>query len=451
MIEAPSTEYRVPTIGTFAVSNGHSTSSGAEGAFHEIAGGVTAPKGFQAAGIYCGIRKVKKDIALITSEVPAEVAAVFTLNKTLAAPVIVDKLLVERSVGCSAIVVNSGNANACTGEQGMRDAWTMVHETASALNISDEEVLVSSTGVIGQYMPMENVVNGIRLLPSQLSANGSSDAAEAIMTTDTYAKEIAVEIRLPFKDDPNASPLLFKGGAGGGYETIRIGGIAKGSGMIQPNMATMLAFLTTDAKISRPLLQKTFAPLIDRSFNRISVDGDTSTNDMAVLLANGRSGAPEIQAGTKAFEMFSEALEFVLVRLAKMIARDGEGATKLVEILVKGARSEAEALQAARAVANSNLVKTAIHGSDANWGRILAAVGYSGIDFDPENVSLYFGELPILKPHYEIVIDEARAKELFSLENITITIDLHQGTESANFWTCDLSKDYVHINASYRT
>ena len=416
-----------------AIANGHSAPLKQNTAFHEVSGGVTAPKGFQAAGIYCGIRKVKKDIALITSEVPAEVAAVFTLNKTLAAPVIVDKLLTERSMGCSAIVVNSGNANACTGEQGMRDAWAMVRETASALNIPEEEVLVSSTGVIGQYMPMENVLNGIRLLPSQLSPTGSSDAAEAIMTTDTYPKEIAVEFEIP------------------GEGKIRIGGIAKGSGMIQPNMATMLAFLTTDAKISRPLLQKTFAPLIDRSFNRISVDGDTSTNDMASLLANGRSGSAEIQAGTKAFVIFSEALEYVLVRLAKMIARDGEGATKLVEIVVKGAHSEAEALQAARAVANSNLVKTAIHGGDANWGRILAAVGYSGIDFDPENVSLFFGELPILKPHYEIVIDEVKAKEVFSEENITITIDLHQGTESANFWTCDLSKDYVHINASYRS
>ena len=451
-MNTPGIGYRVSGIGESAVAtNGHSV----EHSFHEIAGGITAPKGFQAAGIYCGIRKVKKDIALITSEIPAEVAAVFTLNKTLAAPVIVDKIILTPSPSRAravvrAIVVNSGNANACTGERGMQDAWRMVRETASALKIPEDEVLVSSTGVIGQYLPMENVVNGIHLLPSQLSASGSSDAAEAIMTTDTYKKEIAVEIPLFFKNGPNDSPLLSKEGAGGGFP-IRIGGIAKGSGMIQPNMATMLAFLTTDANIAQPLMQKTFAKLVDKSFNRISVDGDTSTNDMAVLLANGRSGAPEIQEGTKAHAIFSEALEYVLVRLAKMIARDGEGATKLVEIIVKGARTEAEALQAARAVANSNLVKTAIHGGDANWGRILAAVGYSGIDFDPENVSLNFGELPILKQQYEIVIDEVKAKEIFSKENITITIDLHRGTESANFWTCDLSKDYVHINASYRT
>ncbi len=402
-----------------------------EGEFYEIAGGITAPKGFKAAGIYCGIRKVKKDIALITSEVPAEVGAVFTLNKVVAAPLVVDKILLERAKACSAIVVNSGNANACTGERGMMDAWQMVCETADALNIPEDEVIVSSTGVIGQYLPMENVIKGIRELPGQLSAQGSLDAAQAIMTTDTYAKEIAVE----FEVNGNA---------------VRIGGIAKGSGMIQPNMATMLAFLTTDAKISQPLLQKSFARLVDRSFNRISVDGDTSTNDMAVILANGRSGMA-IETGTKAFELFEKALEYLLIRLAKLIARDGEGATKLVEIIVQGAHTEAEALQAARSVANSNLVKTAIHGADANWGRILSAVGYSGIEFDPANVSLYFGELPILKPHYEIVIDEVKAKEIFSMENITITIELHQGTESANFWTCDLSKDYVHINASYRT
>ena len=260
------------------------------------------------------------------------------------------------------------------------------------------------------------------------------------MTTDTYAKEIAVEIFLLLKEE-----------AGSGSHAIRIGGIAKGSGMIAPNMATMLAFLTTDASIEQALLQKTFARLINRSFNRISVDGDMSTNDMAVLLANGESGAPTIVEGTKEFDLFAQALEHILVRLAKMIARDGEGATKLVEIVVKGARTEAEALQAARAVANSNLVKTAINGEDANWGRVMAAVGYSGIDFVPENIELWFNEVPVLEKNYGIVMDEAKAKAVFALENITITINLNQGEESACFWTCDLSKEYVHINASYRS
>jgi glutamate N-acetyltransferase / amino-acid N-acetyltransferase len=308
----------------------------------------------------------------------------------------------------------------------------MVRTTAESLGIPENEVMISSTGVIGQYLPIENVVAGIKQLPAQLTTNGSSDAAVAIMTTDTCAKEVAVEFEI-------------------GDAKIRIGGIAKGSGMIAPNMATMLAFLTTDANVPQPLLQSTFAKLIDRSFNRISVDGDMSTNDMAALLANGTSNAAPLEAGTNRFALFSEALEFVLVKLAKMIARDGEGATKLVEIVVNGARTEQEALTAARSVANSNLVKTAIHGADANWGRILAAVGYSGIDFDPMNVELYFGGLPILKKNYGIVIDEAKAKEIFSKENITITINLNQGKESANFWTCDLTKEYVHINASYRS
>jgi len=406
-------------------------------AFHEIAGGVTAPNGFSAAGIYCGIRKVKKDIALIVSEEPARCAAVFTLNAVIAAPLVVDKEILKDERTIKAIVVNSGNANACTGEQGMQDAWRMVRETAAALGVPEQQVLVSSTGVIGQYLPMENIVKGIRELPSRLSRSGGFDAAEAIMTTDTYAKEIALDIALPTN---NGTP-----------HTVRIGGIAKGSGMIAPNMATMLAFLTTDAAIAQPLLQNTFSRLIGKSFNRISVDGDMSTNDMAVILANGSSHVPELTAGTKAFAVFEEALEHVLVRLAKMIARDGEGATKLVEIVVKGARSESEAIRAAQSVANSNLVKTAIHGADANWGRILAAVGYSGIAFDPARVELFFDDLPILRPDYQIVIDEVRAKEIFSKENITITIDLHQGTEMANFWTCDLSKDYVHINASYRS
>jgi glutamate N-acetyltransferase/amino-acid N-acetyltransferase len=291
-------------------------------------------------------------------------------------------------------------------------------------------VLISSTGVIGQYMPMENVLQGIAQLPAQLKECGSKDAAVAIMTTDTYSKEVAVEFEVHGKP-------------------VCIGGIAKGSGMIAPNMATMLAFITTDASVPQPLLQKSFGRLINRSFNRITVDGDTSTNDMAVLLANGMSGVAIVQGAE--FDLFEAALEHVLVRLAKMIARDGEGATKLVEIVVRGARTEKEAVRAAQSVANSNLVKTAIHGADANWGRILAAVGYSGIDFDPANVELFFGELPVLGKNYDIVIDEVRAKEIFSQENITITIDLNQGEAEAKFWTCDLSKEYVHINASYRS
>jgi len=399
---------------------------------NECQGGVTAPMGFQASGMYCGIRKVKKDIAMIKSDVPATAAGVFTLNKTQAAPVLVDKLQLKNSPVCSAIIVNSGNANACTGERGMNDAWEMVKATAKALNIPEGEVLVSSTGVIGQYMPMEKVVPAISELADKLSKSGNGDAAEAIMTTDTFSKEAAVKFTL-------------------GKSVVTVGGVAKGSGMIAPNMATMLAFVTTDVALSPKLLSKALRLANNRSFNRISVDGDMSTNDMVLVMANGLAKNTKIADNSEEFQLFVAALEYVLIKLAKMIAKDGEGATKLIEIQVKGARSEEEAAQAARAVANSNLVKTAIHGADANWGRILAAVGYSGIEFNPDIVEISFGELPILKKNYEIVLDEEKAREILLKDNIVIVIDLNQGNQFARFWTCDLTKEYVHINASYRS
>jgi len=395
-------------------------------------GGVTAPKGFRAAGMYCGIRKVKKDIAMIVSEVPATSAGVFTLNKTQAACVLVDKIQLKRSPVCSAVVVNSGNANACTGERGLNDTWQMVKTTAQALNLPEEQVMVSSTGVIGQYMPMDKVVPAIAQLAAKLSMSGNGDAAEAIMTTDTFPKEAAVHFTL-------------------GKKIVTIGGVAKGSGMIAPNMATMLAFITTDVAISGDLLAKALRAANNRSFNRITVDGDMSTNDMVLVMANGLAGNAPLTENSEEFQLFGAALEYVLIKLAKMIAKDGEGATKLIEIMVKGAISEEEAAQAARAVANSNLVKTAIHGADANWGRILAAVGYSGIDFNPDNVEISFGDLPVLKKNYEIVLDEEKAKELLLKDSVIIVVDLNQGSQFARFWTCDLTKEYVHINASYRS
>ncbi|MCX7984685.1 MAG: bifunctional glutamate N-acetyltransferase/amino-acid acetyltransferase ArgJ [Bacteroidetes bacterium] len=400
--------------------------------FEECSGSITAASGFVAGGIFCGIRKVKKDLALIRSLSPAVTAAVFTCNKTQAAPILVDKQQLANNHLCSAIVVNSGNANACTGERGLRDAWEMVATTARALDVPQEHVLVSSTGVIGQYLPMEKIIAGIFELAPQLSATGNRDAAEAIMTTDTFPKEIAIQYTE-------------------GTSTITIGGIAKGSGMIAPNMATMLAFITTDAVITPEALRTALTYANNRSFNRLTVDGDTSTNDMAVVMANGYAKNTPIALGSPEYTRFQRALEYVLIKLAKMIARDGEGATKLVEIVVNGARTEDEAVQAARAVANSNLVKTAIHGADANWGRILCAVGYSGIDFDPANVSISFGDIPILLPNYTIVLDEEKAKEVLCKDHIIITIDLHQGNKSATFYTCDLSKEYIHINASYRS
>ncbi len=402
------------------------------GLFQEVPGGVTAPKGFIAGGIYAGIRKVKKDLAIIVSQSPAVAAAVFTTNKTQAAPVIVDKEQLSKSSQMRAVVVNSGNANACTGEQGMKDAWAMVDATARALDIPRGEILVSSTGVIGQFMPIDKVLPGIAALAGALTQDGSHDAAEAIMTTDTYAKEIAVRFSV-------------------GGVPVTIGAIAKGSGMIAPNMATMLAFATTDAAIAPEALQHALRAANRVSFNRITVDGDMSTNDMLAVLANGTAGNSVITPGTPAFQTFQAALEYILIRMAKLIARDGEGATKLIEVHVTGAATEAEAEQASRAVANSNLVKTAIHGADANWGRIIAAVGYSGIDVVPERVAIGFNGLPVLRPNYEIVLDEAKAKTELEKENISVNIDLHQGTAEARFWTCDLTKDYIHINASYRS
>jgi glutamate N-acetyltransferase / amino-acid N-acetyltransferase len=398
----------------------------------ECAGGITAAQGFVAGGLYCGIRKVKKDIALVQSVTPARTAGVFTLNKVVAAPLVIDKLQLQKSNLCSAFVVNSGNANACTGEQGMNDAWTMVDTAAQALHLPREQVLVSSTGVIGQYLPIEKVTTGIQELSTKLSKEGNKDAAEAIMTTDLFSKECAVQFKC-------------------GSSVITVGGMAKGSGMIAPNMTTMLAFVTTDAAISFSALQEALRIANGHSFNCISVDGDMSTNDMLLVLANGIAKNEEICQNTSTFQQFLAALEHVLIKLAKMIVRDGEGATKLVEIFVRGARTEAEAVQAARSVANSNLVKTALHGADANWGRILAAIGYSSIEFDPAKVSISFNDLPVLKPNYEIVLDEVKAKETLSQENITVSINLNQGVAEAHFWTCDLSKEYVNINASYRS
>jgi len=401
-------------------------------ASQECAGGITAAQGFTAGGLYCGIRRAKKDIAIVRSAKPAVVAGVFTLNKVVAAPLLVDKIQLKNSDVCSALVINSGNANACTGEQGMKDAWAMVDTTAEALHLPREQVLVSSTGVIGQYLPMENITKGIQDLSTKLSVSGHNDAAEAIMTTDIFSKECAMRFPL-------------------GSSVITIGGMAKGSGMIAPNMATMLAFVTTDAVIAPSALQSALRVANNHSFNRVTVDGDMSTNDMVLVLANGYAKNEEIKENTAAFQQFLAALEYVLIKLAKMIARDGEGATKFIEIIVSGAHTEDEAVQAARSVANSNLVKTALHGADANWGRILCAVGYSGIDFNPDQTEISLNDLPVLRKNYEIVLDEEKAKATLSLENITVAIYLNQGSAEARFWTCDLTKEYIHINASYRT
>jgi glutamate N-acetyltransferase/amino-acid N-acetyltransferase len=397
-----------------------------------VQGGVTAAQGFKAAGTYCGIKKAGKDLALILSESPATVAAVFTTNRTVAEPLVVDKVQLKKTHLCSVVVANSGNANACTGKRGIEDAWNTIAAAARALRLPPGQVLVSSTGVIGKALPIAKVKTGIRMAAKHLSINGNLDAAQAILTTDTHPKEIAVRFQI-------------------GSKTVTIGGMAKGSGMIAPNMATMLAFITTDALVSHTVLQKALKAAVSKTFNRISVDGDTSTNDMVLLLANGVAGNRPIREGTPSYRIFYRGLEQVLSELAKMIARDGEGATKLIEVVVKGAVKEEDATQAARAIANSNLVKTAIHGADANWGRILAAVGYSGIAFSPEKVEISFDHLPILQRNFKAKFSEKKARAALSNKHVNITVDLNIGKKSATFWTCDLSREYVSINAHYRT
>jgi glutamate N-acetyltransferase/amino-acid N-acetyltransferase len=401
-------------------------------AIRTIDGGVTAPRGYVAAGIHTGVRKVKKDLAMIASSVPASVAGVFTTNKAQAAPVLVDKAQLKLSDTCSVVVINSGNANACTGERGLNDAWAMVRATASALGLPEEQVLISSTGVIGQYLPMEKILPGIAQIAGQLSPEGATDAAEAIMTTDTYSKQMAVAIEI-------------------GGRQVHVGVMAKGSGMIAPNMATMLAFVTTDLAIAPELLQKALSEANEVSFNRISVDGDTSTNDMVLLMANGLAGNAIVAEEGPEYHLFASVVRDLLIAMAKQIARDGEGATKLIEVVVSGAASVDDASAVARAVATSNLVKTAIHGEDANWGRIIAAVGYSGVDVAPENIEIAINGLPILRRNYEIVIDEVEAKAALAQETVVVAIDLNQGESEVTFWTCDLTKEYVHINASYRS
>ena len=399
----------------------------------EITGGVTTPLGFRASGVHCGIKKMNKDLALIVSDVPATAGGVFTMSNAPAAPVTIDKRRLTQSASFRAIVCNSGVANACTGERGYNDAMEMARCTASALGIGEQQVFISSTGVIGQYMPMDKIRKGITDAVSMLGREGHTPAATAIMTTDKFSKELAVICTVQGK-------------------RVTIGGMAKGSGMIAPNMATMLAFITTDAGISNALLQRTVKHASDRSFNRITVDGDTSTNDMVIALANGVAGNALLESETDpGYAEFYEAFEHLLVRLSKMIVTDGEGATKFIEIKVMDASTEIIAVQAAKAIANSNLVKTAINGEDANWGRIIAAIGYSGIEFNPADVEIFFGAVPILQKNYMIEFSELEAKKVLTQREIKITVDLHQGDASASFWTCDLSKEYVAINGNYRT
>ncbi len=399
----------------------------------QISGGITAVPGIQASGVHGGLKSDnQRDVALIVADAPAAAAGVFTRNRVCAATVLLSREHLNNQVA-QAIVVNSGNANACTGEQGLDNARKMAALVGEQLNLEPENVLVSSTGVIGVQLPMDAISKGIHRAVDTLRDDGGHDAAEAIMTTDTVPKEAAVEIEV-------------------GGDKIRIGGMTKGAGMIAPNMATMLAFLATDVNIAGAPLQAALRSSVNVSFNRVTVDTDRSTNDTVQLLATGAAGNPEItEASGDSYDAFCKGLEFVCIALAKKIAQDGEGATKLVEVVVKNAVNDTEAEMAARAIAESPLVKTAVFGKDANWGRIMMAVGKSEAHFDPYQVNVWLGDYQLVKEGMDSGFDEEKATQLFSKDNVGITVDLNAGDAEATMWTCDYSYDYIKINADYRT
>ena len=405
----------------------------------QIEGGVTAAKGFQAAGAEAAVKyQNRKDMALIYSEAPCRVAGTFTSNLVKAAPVQWDKQLVEQAPFVQAVVANSGIANACTGGQGMDCCRAEAEYAGKLLGIPAGAVLVASTGVIGMQLPMDRITAGMEKLAAAKSGTlqAGHDAARAIMTTDTVPKEIAVQLEL-------------------GGRTVTLGGMCKGSGMIHPNMCTMLAFLTTDAKISKEMLQKALSADVVDSFNMISVDGDTSTNDTLLILANGLAGNEEITAEGPDYDAFCQALHFVTTFLARKMAGDGEGATALFECRVVGAASKQDARTLAKSVICSSLSKAAIFGHDANFGRFLCALGYSGAVFDPENVDLYFeseaGSLHIYSAGCALDYSEEEATKILSAPEVTVLADMHAGDAEATAWGCDLSYDYVRINADYRS
>ena len=403
-----------------------------------INGGVIAAKGYKASGVHCGIRKnrTKRDVALICSDVPASAAAVYTTNLVKGAPLTVTKNHIANGIA-QAVICNSGNANTCNAD-GIEVAEKMAALTAETLGIRAEDVIVASTGVIGQPLDVTPIKNGLPQLKAELTAEsvGGANAAEAIMTTDTVAKEVAVSITVDGKE-------------------CRLGGIAKGSGMIHPNMATMLVFLTTDCAISAEMLKKALSGDIRNTFNMVSIDGDTSTNDMVAILANGMAGNREITEDGEAYREFAKALNSVTVQLCRMIAGDGEGATKLLECTVTGANCEKTAKTVAKSVICSSLLKAAMFGADANWGRVLCAIGYSGADVDVTKVDVAFrsakGTISVCENGAGIPFSEEIAKEILLEKEIEILISVGNGDYSASAWGCDLTYDYVKINGDYRT
>lgn len=403
----------------------------------QISGGVTAPKGFTASGIHCGVKnrnRAKKDLALIVSEQDCAAAGVYTRNRVKAAPIYVTMEHLENGTA-RAIVCNSGNANACA-PMGYENAQIMCDVAGTALGIAPSDIVVASTGVIGQTLNIKVLEKGIPEAAAVLSKDGSGDAAHAIMTTDTVQKELAIQVVI-------------------GGKTVTLGGIAKGSGMIHPNMGTMLCFITTDAAITSELLQEALSDITARTFNRVSVDGDTSTNDMCVVLANGAAENPLIDWKDDHYKVFHAALLHLCEYFAKAIAGDGEGASRLITCTVHNARSEESAERMAMAVIASPLVKTAMFGADANWGRVLCAMGYSKAPFRPEHVDIQFqsivGSIAVCHGGEGLAFDEETAKSILSQDEVVIHIDLKEGSDTATAWGCDLTYDYVKINGDYRT
>ncbi|EGD30336.1 glutamate N-acetyltransferase/amino-acid acetyltransferase [Streptococcus sanguinis SK72] len=394
-----------------------------------IDGTIATPLGFSADGLHAGFKKKKLDFGWIVSEVPASVAGVYTTNKVIAAPLLVTKASIQKSQKLQAIVVNSGVANSCTGQQGLDAAYEMQRLAAQKLKIEPDLVGLASTGVIGEQLPMDALKNGL----SQILVSGNSeDFAEAILTTDTCTKTCVVTEEF-------------------GTDLVTMAGVAKGSGMIHPNMATMLAFITCDANISSATLQAALSQHVETTFNQITVDGDTSTNDMVLVMANGCRQNEEILPDTEEFEKFSKMLRYLMADLAKKIAKDGEGATKLIEVNVQHAKDEQSGRMIAKSVVGSSLVKTAIFGQDPNWGRILAAIGYAGADVSVDNIDIWIEGIPVMQASSPVAFDPEETSDAMAGELLTLTIDLHDGDAEAQAWGCDLSYDYVKINALYRT
>jgi len=407
----------------------------------EIEGGITTPLGFKASGVHCGIKRNNLDLALIFSEFPAVAAGMFTTNKVKAAPVMVSQRKIRRGQA-RLVVINSGNANACTGKRGFENAVKMCDIAARELGISSEEVLVASTGVIGEQLPMDKVEEGIKMAVKSLSSQGSSRVAEAIITTDKKIKQLAVETDI----------------LGQGKKKVRIAGVAKGSGMIAPNLATMLCFITTDACIARDALKEALQRAVNSSFNQITVDGDMSTNDTVIILANGRAGnkriktwrkKPTLRVEDENFEKFCKSLDYICIYLAKSIVRDGEGATKVFEVKVEGAPFPQDARRIARKIACSNLVKTAIAGASPNWGRIMAALGAAHTKVKPEKIDILIDNVLVVKRGEPAGAPLSDLRERLSKDEISMLIRLNQGDCKATFWGCDLTEKYVRINKRY--